>query len=79
MSPVVPAMSTVDGVARLLAYCEQDSFDARYTGGVATVEIRRVARALRVTDGVLRFWLELAVEAQLVGLERGAAAADEAR
>ncbi len=71
VSPVVPAMSTVDGVARLLAYCEQDSFDARHTGGVATVEIRRVARALRVTDGVLRFWLELAVEAQLVGLERG--------
>jgi len=71
VSPVVPAMSTVDGVARLLAHCEQDSFDARYTGGVATVEIRRVARALRVPDGVLRFWLEIAVEAQLIGLERG--------
>ncbi|WP_112272989.1 helicase-associated domain-containing protein [Lentzea terrae] len=69
-SPVVAAMSTVDGVARLLAHCEQDSFDARYTGGVATVEIRRVARALRVTDGVLRLWLELAVEAQLIGIER---------
>lgn len=70
-SPIVPAMSTVDGVARLLAHCEQDSFDARYTGGVATVEIRRVARALRVADGVLRLWLELAAEAQLVGVERG--------
>ncbi|MFC3893275.1 helicase-associated domain-containing protein [Lentzea rhizosphaerae] len=70
ISPIVPAMSTVDGVARLLAHCEQDTFDARYTGGVATVEIRRVARALRVTDGVLRLWLELAVEAQLVGVER---------
>ncbi|MEU0885077.1 helicase-associated domain-containing protein [Lentzea sp. NPDC005914] len=69
-SPVVAAMSTVDGVARLLAHCEQDSFDARYTGGVATVEIRRVARALRVADGVLRLWLELAVEAQLIGIER---------
>lgn len=71
VSPIVSAMSTVDGVARLLAHCEQDRFDARYTGGVATVEIRRVARALRVADGVLRFWLELAVEAQLIGLERG--------
>ncbi|MFS8102878.1 helicase-associated domain-containing protein [Lentzea alba] len=71
VSPVVAAMSTVDGVARLLAYCEQDSFDARYTGGVATVEIRRVARAMRVADGVLRLWLELAVEAQLIGVERG--------
>jgi hypothetical protein len=71
ISPVVAAMSTVDGVARLLAHCEQDSFDARYTGGVATVEIRRVARALRVADGVLRLWLELAVEAQLIGVERG--------
>ncbi|WP_052684708.1 helicase-associated domain-containing protein [Lentzea aerocolonigenes] len=70
VSPVVAAMSTVDGVARLLAHCEQDSFDARYTGGVATVEIRRVARALRVGDGVLRLWLELAVEAQLIGIER---------
>ncbi|MET8757146.1 helicase-associated domain-containing protein [Lentzea sp. NPDC004782] len=70
VSPVVATMSTVDGVARLLAHCEQDSFDARYTGGVATVEIRRVARALRVTDGVLRLWLELAVEAQLIGIER---------
>ncbi|MEV6242145.1 helicase-associated domain-containing protein [Lentzea sp. NPDC051838] len=69
-SPVVAAMSTVDGVVRLLAHCEQDSFDARYTGGVATVEIRRVARALRVADGVLRLWLELAVEAQLIGIER---------
>ncbi len=63
-------MSTVDGVARLIAHCEQDAFDARYTGGVATVEIRRVARALRVSDGVLRLWLELAVEAQLLGVER---------
>jgi hypothetical protein len=70
ISPIVAAMSTVDGVARLLAHCEQDSFDARYTGGVATVEIRRVARALRVADGVLRLWLELAAEAQLVGVER---------
>ncbi|PWK88829.1 XPB/Ssl2-like helicase family protein [Lentzea atacamensis] len=70
VSPVVAAMSTVDGVARLLAHCEQDSFDARYTGGVATVEIRRVARALRVADSVLRLWLELAVEAQLIGIER---------
>ncbi|NKE60958.1 hypothetical protein FXN61_30920 [Lentzea sp. PSKA42] len=70
VSPIVPAMSTVDGVARLLAHCEQDNFDARYTGGVATVEIRRVARALRVADSVLRLWLELAVEAQLVGVER---------
>ncbi|MDX8145097.1 helicase-associated domain-containing protein [Lentzea sp. BCCO 10_0061] len=70
VSPIVSAMSTVDGVARLLAYCEQDTFDARYTGGVATVEIRRVARALRVSDGVLRLWLELAAEAQLVGVER---------
>ncbi|SEQ50135.1 Helicase conserved C-terminal domain-containing protein [Lentzea xinjiangensis] len=70
ISPVVPAMSTVDGVARLLAYCDQDNFDARYTGGVATVEIRRVARALRVADGVLRLWLELAAEAQLVGVDR---------
>ncbi|MFD4642476.1 helicase-associated domain-containing protein [Lentzea sp. NPDC058436] len=69
-SPIVAAMSTVDGVARLLAHCEQDTFDARYTGGVATVEIRRVARALRVPDGVLRLWLELAAEAQLVGVER---------
>ncbi|MFI6101696.1 helicase-associated domain-containing protein [Lentzea sp. NPDC051213] len=71
VSPVVAAMSTVDGVVRLLAHCEQDSFDARYTGGVATVEIRRVARALRVADPVLRLWLELAVEAQLLGVERG--------
>ncbi|MFD4670463.1 helicase-associated domain-containing protein [Lentzea sp. NPDC058450] len=71
VSPIVPAMSTVDGVARLLAHCEQDTFDARYTGGVATVEIRRVARALRVADGVLRLWLELAAEAQLVGVDRG--------
>ncbi|WP_439660796.1 helicase-associated domain-containing protein [Lentzea sp. HUAS TT2] len=70
ISPIVPTMSTVDGVARLLAHCEQDTFDARYTGGVATVEIRRVARALRVADGVLRLWLELAVEAQLLGVER---------
>jgi hypothetical protein len=70
VSPVVAAMSTVDGVARLLTHCEQDNFDARYTGGVATVEIRRVARALRVTDTVLRLWLELAVEAQLIGVER---------
>ncbi|MCX2955064.1 helicase-associated domain-containing protein [Lentzea sp. NEAU-D7] len=70
ISPIVAAMSTVDGVARLLAHCEQDTFDARYTGGVATVEIRRVARALRVSDGVLRLWLELAAEAQLVGVER---------
>jgi hypothetical protein len=70
ISPIVAAMSTVDGVARLLAHCEQDSFDARYTGGVATVEIRRVARALRVADGTLRLWLELAAEAQLVGVER---------
>jgi hypothetical protein len=70
ISPIVAAMSTVDGVARLLAHCEQDTFDARYTGGVATVEIRRVARALRVADGVLRLWLELAAEAQLVGVER---------
>ncbi|HUQ55459.1 helicase-associated domain-containing protein [Lentzea sp.] len=70
ISPIVPAMSVVDGVARLLAHCEQDAFDARYTGGVATVEIRRVARALRVPDGVLRLWLELAVEAQLLGVER---------
>ncbi|MCR3748600.1 helicase-associated domain-containing protein [Lentzea californiensis] len=69
-SPIVAAMSTVDGVARLLAHCEQDTFDARYTGGVATVEIRRVARALRVADGVLRLWLELAAEAQLLGVER---------
>ncbi|WP_434440513.1 helicase-associated domain-containing protein [Lentzea sp. E54] len=69
-SPIVPAMSTVDGVARLLAHCEQDTFDARYTGGVATVEIRRVARALRIPDGVLRLWLELAVEAQLLGVNR---------
>ncbi|SMD12645.1 helicase-associated domain-containing protein [Lentzea albidocapillata] len=70
ISPIVAAMSTVDGVARLLAHCEQDTFDARYTGGVATVEIRRVARALRVTDSVLRLWLELAAEAQLLGVER---------
>lgn len=70
ISPIVPAMSTVDGVARLLAHCDQDTFDARYTGGVATVEIRRVARALRVADSVLRLWLELAVEAQLLGVER---------
>ncbi|MCG8922340.1 helicase-associated domain-containing protein [Lentzea sp. CC55] len=70
ISPVVPAMSTVDGVARLLAHCEQDAFDARYTGGVATVEIRRAARVLRVADGVLRLWLELAVEAQLLGVDR---------
>ncbi|MET9231758.1 helicase-associated domain-containing protein [Lentzea sp. NPDC003310] len=70
VSPIVAAMSTVDGVARLLAHCDQDTFDARHTGGVATVEIRRVARALRVPDGVLRLWLELAAEAQLVGVER---------
>ncbi|MFD5829801.1 helicase-associated domain-containing protein [Lentzea sp. NPDC060358] len=70
ISPVVAAMSTVDGVARLLAHCEQDTFDARYTGGVATVEIRRVAKALRVGDGVLRLWLELAAEAQLAGVDR---------
>ncbi|MFD9699675.1 helicase-associated domain-containing protein [Lentzea sp. NPDC059081] len=70
ISPIVPAMSTVDGVARLLAHCEQDTFDARYTGGVATVEIRRVAKALRVTDGTLRLWLELGVEAQLLGVDR---------
>ncbi|GAB2844045.1 helicase-associated domain-containing protein [Lentzea nigeriaca] len=70
VTPVVVAMSTVDGVARLLAHCEQEGFDARYTGGVATVEIRRVARALRVADSVLRLWLELAVEAQLIGVER---------
>lgn len=70
ISPIVATMSTVDGVARLLAHCEQDNFDARYTGGVATVEIRRVARALRVADGVLRLWLELAAEAQLLGVER---------
>ncbi|GGU36049.1 helicase-associated domain-containing protein [Lentzea flava] len=70
VSPVVATMSTVDGVARLLAHCEQDGFDARYTGGVATVEIRRVARVLRVADSVLRLWLELAVEAQLIGVER---------
>ncbi|MEU7477207.1 helicase-associated domain-containing protein [Lentzea sp. NPDC042327] len=71
VSPVGPATSTVDGVARLLAHCERDAFEARHTGGVATGEIRRVARALRVTDGVLRLRLELAVEAQLLGLERG--------
>ncbi|SDG94221.1 Helicase conserved C-terminal domain-containing protein [Lentzea fradiae] len=70
VSPVVAAMSTVDGVARLLAHCEHDTFDARYTGGIATVEIRRVARALRVTDQTLRLWLELGVEAQLLGVER---------
>ncbi|WP_053733015.1 helicase-associated domain-containing protein [Nocardia sp. NRRL S-836] len=70
-SPAGPAMSTVDGVARLLAHCERENFDARYTGGVATPEIRRVARLLRVTDAVLRLRLELAVEAQLLGLERG--------
>ncbi|HEX7305724.1 helicase-associated domain-containing protein [Lentzea sp.] len=70
ISPVVPAMSTVDGVARLLAHCEQDVFDARGTGGVATLEIRRAAKALRVADGVLRLWLELAAEAQLLGVDR---------
>ena len=40
------------------------------SAATATVEIRRVARALRVSDTVLRLWLELAVEAQLIGVER---------
>ncbi|ANZ38574.1 hypothetical protein BBK82_23440 [Lentzea guizhouensis] len=51
------------------AHCGQDTFDARYTGGSRRGDPAGAGPAGR--DGVLRLWLELAVEAQLLGLDRG--------
>ncbi|GLZ29643.1 hypothetical protein Lesp02_18330 [Lentzea sp. NBRC 105346] len=68
-SGVAAALSTVDGVTRLVEHCVAEPFGARrYSGGVGTREVRRAATAMQASETEIRFWLELAVEAQLLGI-----------
>ncbi|WP_186763099.1 helicase-associated domain-containing protein [Lentzea tibetensis] len=68
---VAAALSTVDGVTRLLEHCDAEEFAARrYSGGAGTRDVRRAASLMRTSESRLRLWLELAVEAQLIGIAK---------
>ncbi|MFD7653536.1 helicase-associated domain-containing protein [Actinosynnema sp. NPDC059797] len=66
---IAPATSTVDGVTRLVDFCDAEPVTCR--GGLGLRELRRVAGALRVEEPRVRLWVELAVEAGLLAAEDG--------
>lgn len=69
-SATAPAMSTVDGVTRLVALCDkEDVVVRRYSGGLGIRELRRVGILLRADEHRVRLWVELAAHAALVGVE----------
>lgn len=71
VDPTAAALSTVDGVTRLLEHCAAEEFAARrYSGGAGTRDVRRAAALMRTSEVKLRLWLELAVEAQLLGIAK---------
>ncbi|WP_433263563.1 helicase-associated domain-containing protein [Actinosynnema sp. CS-041913] len=63
---IAPATSTVDGVTRLVEFCDNDVVATR--SGVGLRELRRIAGALRADETRTRLWLELAVEARLLAV-----------
>jgi hypothetical protein len=64
------AMSTVDGVTRVVELCDaQDVVVRRYGGGLGVRELRRLATELRTDEQRARLWVELAVHADLLAME----------
>jgi len=61
-----PALSTVDGVTRLVGFCDSEVVAAR--NGVGVRELRRIAGVLRTGEAHVRLWLELAVGARLLAV-----------
>ncbi|QFZ22512.1 helicase-associated domain-containing protein [Saccharothrix syringae] len=66
---IPPATSTVDGVARLVEFCDTELVSCR--SGLGLRELRRVAGVLRADEQRVRLWAELAVEARLLAAEGG--------
>ncbi len=62
------ATSALSQIERLLAACVDQPPTLRKAGGLAVRDTRRIAKAAGVGEDLARFWIDLATQAELLGL-----------
>ncbi|MEZ0073911.1 helicase-associated domain-containing protein [Planotetraspora sp. GP83] len=67
-SAQIAATTAASQIERVLASCDAQPLALRKAGGVAVRDTKRVAKAIGAEDAVTRFWLDLSLQADLLGL-----------